>query len=102
MKIKVKQIHPNVQRFDFITKGDWIDLHAVEEVEGTAPQAGVQYKDGDERFRDVTFDYKLIPLGFAMKLPDGFEAILAPRSSSFKNFGIVFSNSFGVIDSKIF
>lgn len=44
-------------------------------------------------------DQKYINLGVAMKLPEGYEAIMAPRSSTFKNWGITQSNSIGVIDS---
>jgi len=61
-------------------KGDWIDLRASEDVE--------LKKD----------EFKLIPLGIAMKLPEGYEAHLAPRSSTFKNWGILQVNSVGVID----
>lgn len=44
------------------------------------------------------FDFAYIPLGVAMQLPDGYEAHVAPRSSTYKNFGIVCANSFGIID----
>lgn len=44
-------------------------------------------------------EYKLIPLGVAMELPKGFEAIVAPRSSTYKNYGVLLSNSIGVIDN---
>jgi len=60
--------------------GDWIDLRAAEKV---------VMKQGE---------YKLIPLGVAMQLPAGFEAIMAPRSSTFKNNHIIMANSIGVID----
>ena len=43
-------------------------------------------------------DFKLIPLGVSMKLPEGYEAIITPRSSTFKNYGILQTNSIGVID----
>lgn len=63
------------------SKGDWIDLKA----RGTH-----ELKKGE---------YKLIPLGVAMELPRGFEAIIAPRSSITKNFRVMQSNSIGVIDN---
>lgn len=44
------------------------------------------------------FDYRLIPLGVCIELPKGYEAIVAPRSSLFKNFGIIQANSLGIID----
>lgn len=60
---------------------NWIDLRAAETIE---MKAG---------------DFKLIPLGVGMILPDGYEANIVPRSSTFKNFGIIQTNSFGVIDN---
>lgn len=59
---------------------DWIDLRAAETV---CIRAG---------------EYKAVPLGVAMELPKGYEAIIAPRSSTFKNYGILLANSIGVID----
>jgi dUTP pyrophosphatase len=63
-----------------IVQGDWIDLRARGEY---------IIKKGD---------IQLIKLGVAMELPAGYEAVLAPRSSMAKNFGIMCANSFGVID----
>lgn len=62
-------------------KGDWIDLRAAEDV-----------------FMGMG-EFRLIPLGVAMKLPDGYEAHIAPRSSTFKNYGIIMTNSVGVVDN---
>lgn len=59
---------------------DWIDLRAAEDVK---MEAG---------------EYKAIPLGAAIELPKGYEAIMAPRSSTFKHYGILMANSIGVID----
>lgn len=64
-----------------ITKGDWIDLRSAETIE---------LKAGE---------YKLIPLGVGMILPDGYEAHVLPRSSTPKNFGVIMANSMGVIDN---
>ncbi len=64
-----------------LNKGGWIDLYTYEDID---MQAG---------------DFTLIPLGIAMKLPEYHEAILAPRSSTFKNWGILQANSIGVIDN---
>ena len=63
-----------------ISQGDWIDLRAADEV---VMKAG---------------EFKLIRLGVAMKLPRGYEAVVVPRSSTFKNYGIIQTNSMGVID----
>lgn len=84
---KVKPLQIKVKYFDDIepltkiSKGDWIDLRSSIDVEMKAGE------------------YKLIPLGVGMKLPDGYEANPVPRSSTFKNFGIIQTNHFGVIDN---
>ena len=81
MNIKVKYFDKGIDKIEKISKGDWIDLRAAETVE---------LKAGE---------FKLIPLGVGMILPDGYEANIAPRSSTFKNYGIIQTNSFGVIDN---
>ena len=97
MKIKVRLINPNC-KFEFIAKGEWIDLRSAITTELKAPYANTL--NGKRDKRDVVFDYQMIPLGFAMKLPKGFEAIANPRSGTFKNYGMLMANSQGVIDSK--
>lgn len=80
LEIKVKYF-TDIEPLKFIeNKSDWYDLRSAEEVE---------MKSGD---------FKLIKLGVAIQLPAGYEAIVAPRSSTFKNYGIIQSNSIGVID----
>lgn len=79
--IKIKYFSDAIEKLDYIDgKSDWIDLRASEEV---TLKAG---------------DFKLIPLGVAMELPKGYEAHLVPRSSTFKTWGILQTNSMGVID----
>lgn len=103
MTIKVLEKTPGCFPIEF-EQGDWIDLYTAEEVKLKAPQANKlhkfnQRKDTPEiRVRDVDFDFQLISLGIAMQLPEGYEAILAPRSSTFKKYGIIQTNSIGVID----
>lgn len=80
LQIKIKYLNDSLERISKIEQGDWIDLRAAETVE----------LKQDE--------FKLIPLGVAMELPRGFEAHVVPRSSTFKNFGIIETNSMGVID----
>ena len=75
-----KEKYPGLEELKIIKQGDWIDLRAAEDVNLKA------------------FDFKLISLGVSMKLPKGFTAIMVPRSSTFKNFGIIQTNSIGVID----
>lgn len=79
--IKVKYENSNMQHMQKISEGDWIDLRAAETV---------KLKKGN---------FKLISLGVAMKLPKGYEAHIVPRSSTFKNFGIIQTNHQAVIDN---
>lgn len=80
-KIRIKYFTDEIEKLDYIDgKSDWIDLRASEEVE---------LKAGD---------FKLIPLGVAMQIPEGYEGHLAPRSSTFKTWGLIQTNSVGVID----
>lgn len=103
LKIKVKRFNEFLDLPKVTEKGDWIDLRTSETITMHAPQAGTLKRhkiDGkEESHRDVEFDFKLIPLGVAMKLPKGFEAVLLPRSSTYKKFGIIQTNSMGVIDN---
>lgn len=80
-KIQIKYFTDKIEPLTYVDgKSDWIDLRAAEEV---VLKAG---------------EFKLIPLGVAMRLPKGYEAHVVPRSSTFKNFGIIQTNHFGVID----
>lgn len=103
LKIKVKRLNMLLPLPEVTEKGDFIDLRASESVIMHAPQAGTlkRHKVGDkeESHRDVSFDFKLIPLGVAMKLPKGFRAIPVPRSSTYNKYGIIQANSIGVIDN---
>ena len=78
--IKIKYFTDKIDKITKIDKGDWIDLRAAEKVE---------LKAGE---------FKLIPLGVAMQLPEGYEAHIVPRSSTYKNFGIIQTNHQAVID----
>lgn len=81
MKIRIKYFNENIEKLKFIDgKSDWIDLRAGERVE---------LKKGE---------YSLIRLGVGMELPLGYEALVVPRSSTFKTFGILQANSIGVVD----
>ena len=81
MDIKIKYFTEEIEKIAPISKGDWIDLRAAQKVE---------LKAGE---------FKLIPLGVAMQLPAGYEAHVCPRSSTFKNFGVIQTNSMGIIDN---
>lgn len=101
LKIKVKVLTEGCMP-EINPIGDWIDLRAADNYEFKAPQSGVlkrtQVNGETESHRNVTFDYKLLKLGVAMELPKGFEAQVLPRSSTYKNFGIICANSKGIID----
>lgn len=83
----------------FNASGDWFDLRAAEDVEIPAPYALALHKSSSERFRNVVAQKHLIPLGVAMQLPEGMEAIVAPRSSAYNKFNIIEANSIGIIDN---
>ena len=79
--IRIKYFTDRIDKLEYIDgKSDWIDLRASETVE---------LKAGE---------FKLIPLGVAMELPKGYEAHVVPRSSTFKNYGLLQVNSCGIID----
>ena len=89
LKVKIKRINKNISLPKFTYKGDWVDLRASETVEFEAPKVVS---------KQLQFDLKLLPLGVAIELPKGFEAIVNPRSSLPKGFGLMLANSQGVID----
>ncbi|MBR3040838.1 MAG: deoxyuridine 5'-triphosphate nucleotidohydrolase [Lachnospiraceae bacterium] len=79
--IEIKYLNDTIEHLEYIDgKSDWIDLRSAEEV---------TFSKGE---------YKLIPLGVAMRLPRGYEAHVVPRSSTFKNYGLMQTNHMGVID----
>lgn len=80
MKIKIKYFDSECQIND-LKKGDWFDLRSRKDYHGNKGE------------------FTLIPLGVAMMLPEGFEAVVAPRSSSFMNYKFIMTNSIGVIDN---
>ena len=81
MEVFVKYFEPGLIPLEKLQKGDWIDLRAAEDV---------TLKAGEFRY---------IRLGVGMILPEGYEAHVAPRSSTFRNFGILVANSVGVVDN---
>ena len=81
LKLKVKYFDKEIEKIKKINKGDWIDLRSAEDIFLTKGQ------------------FALIPLGVGMVLPEGYEAHIAPRSSTFKNWKIIQVNSVGVVDN---
>lgn len=98
LKIKVKVLTEGCMP-EINEKGDWIDLKAAEDVEIKAAQAGIQYQENNVKYRDVTIPVTYIPLGVAMQLPNGFEAIIASRSSAPKKLSIFIPSGQGIIDN---
>ena len=96
--IKVKVLTDGCEPI-FNENGDWIDLRAAEDVQIQAPYSLALHKSRGERTRNVVNHRQLIPLGVAMQLPEGMEAIVAPRSSTHKNFNILECNSIGIIEN---
>lgn len=72
---------PPLEKIEKISIGDWIDLRASKDV---------HFNHGD---------FGIIPLGVSMKLPEGYEAHIVPRSSTFKRYGIIQTNHIGIIDN---
>lgn len=82
MEIKIRYLCDSIEPLCYVAgKSDWIDLRAAETV---TLKAG---------------EFRLIPLGVAIALPAGYEAHIVPRSSTFKNYGILQTNSMGVVDN---
>jgi len=81
MEIEISYLSNRIEPLRYIDgKSDWIDLRASEEI---TMKAG---------------EFRLIPLGVAMKLPEGYEAYVVSRSSLYRNYGIIQANSFGIVD----
>ena len=79
--IRIKYFSDKIEKLRYIGgKSDWIDLRSAENVE---------LKKGD---------FKLIKLGIGMQLPKGYEAHIVPRSSTYKNFGVIQANHCGIVD----
>ena len=80
LSVKIKY-HTDMLPIDQFENGDWIDLRAAEDVEMSAGE------------------FRLISLGVSIKLPDGYEAHVVPRSSTYRRWGIIQANHMGVIDN---
>lgn len=92
LKIKVKRINKQIELPKLTPNGDWIDLRASKSYVLTGP---IKYDEAG----NIGFESKLINLGIAMQLPEGFEAHVLPRSSTYKNFSVILTNSQGIIDN---
>ena len=93
MKVKIKYFNEDYPRLEQISIGDWIDLRVdrIDRCNGKDLNvSNIEYKAGD---------IIRIGLGVAMELPAGYEALISPRSSTFKHWGVIQTNSTGVIDN---
>lgn len=81
IKIKYHNHMQDLPHIEKIEKGDWIDLRSSKE------------------YTLFMADFEMIDLGVSMQLPDGYEAIVAPRSSLYKRHGLIVVNSIGIIDN---
>ena len=81
INIDVMYHNPDLIPINLLEKGDWIDLRAAKE------------------YKLFSGEFYLIDLGISMKLPEGYEAHIAPRSSTFKKWGIIQTNGIGIIDN---
>ena len=81
MEIEIRYLSDKIEHLRYIDgKSDWIDLRAA---------ADIEMKAGE---------FRLIPLGIAVRLPEGYEAYVVSRSSLYRNYGIIQANSFGIVD----
>lgn len=81
MDIKIKYHYDDLPRLEMTDKGDWVDLFTAEDILITNP-----------------VEFQIVNLGVSMELPEGYEANIVPRSSTYKNWNILQTNSFAVID----
>jgi dUTP pyrophosphatase len=81
LELRIKYLSPDIEPIKQAHAGEWYDLRCARDI----------YMEPGE--------FMMIPLGVAMQLPEGYEAIVAPRSSTFKNYGILLTNGIGIIDS---
>lgn len=80
LELRIKYLSPDIEPIKQAHAGEWYDLRCARDI----------YMEPGE--------FMMIPLGVAMQLPEGYEAIVAPRSSTFKNYGILLANGIGIID----
>lgn len=102
LKIKVKVLTEGCMP-EINPKGEWVDLRSAVDIEIPAPQSGtlkrVTIDSKEINYRNVSMETYYIPLGIAVKLPDGFEASINSRSSGPKKLNLFIPNGQGIIDN---
>ena len=97
LEIKVRYWDPNMPKLQINPKGDWIDLRVVDIV--NKPRSLTKNNIGEEGWFLGTGEFLILDLGVSIELPEGFEAVIVPRSSTFKRWGFIQANHYGVIDN---
>jgi len=97
LEIKVKYWDLSMPRLEINPKGDWIDLRVVDIANKS--RSLTKNNVGEEGWFLATGDFLLLDLGVSIELPEGFEAVIVPRSSTFKRWGFIQANHYGVIDN---
>lgn len=93
LKVNIRYIDKNVPHMVQAAHGNWIDVRACH-IQG---QEWTE-EDGKKIFRYKAGDFFLVGLGFALQCPNGYEAYIAPRSGTFKNFSVIQTNAWGIVD----
>lgn len=93
----------NSKKLELIAKGDWIDIPVQDDVivrehEYMGEKQLFQYDREKYRIGDQP-NLVSLNLGFSMVLPEGYEAHILPRSSTFRKYGLILGNSMGIIDN---
>lgn len=95
---KIKYFDDLMPRMKHTKIGDWVDVRASSVLKNDKPVKWEIDDDGKEFVSYNFFDHLLIKLGFAMQFPSMYEAHVLPRSSLFKNKGLILVNGMGIID----
>lgn len=105
MEVKIKYFSEDYPRLKKITQGDWIDLR-VDRIKKIITRGygeiNTDYYCSISKFKSFYLEKGQVikfRLGVAMELPEGFEAEIRPRSSTFTNYGLIQTNSVGTIDN---
>ena len=103
-KVKVKYHDSSMPKLEQIDKGNWIDCRVIKggkvtHSDGTKePLDWKQDNEGNYYIEYKQGDFMMLPLGFSLNQGKGYEVNLVPRSSTFKNYGIIQTNHYGVGD----
>lgn len=99
--MRIKYFSDDYPRLERIKKGDWIDLRIdrILEFKDSQSRFHLRYDSKFNELRVSKGDIVKFGLGVAMEIPEGYEALVTPRSSTFKNWGLILTNSLGVIDN---